>query len=699
MKNILRNLIKIVPILLLFIFSCSTAQSPVLEKYKKSHSKLGSELLKISDQENDHLIINNDMVLIRAFAINNDAKRLKSEIKNKLQTKDIKIRSNKYITGWVKINEISKLSQLTNLKHIVAQLAPIQNSSEYRKNTYSKKKVSSFIGSVTTQGDEAMLTDDIRANFNVNGAGVKIGILSNSYDNLNGAAQGVSDGDLPGIGNPNGFTTPISILLEGPSDRNDEGRAMAEIIHDVAPGAEIIFRSVFFGQEDYVDGINEMINQGVDIIVDDINYPLEPFFQDGIINQAIDEATAQGITYFTAALNLGFNSYEEPFVDSGVDIGGPWGRIHDFGTQGNGDTVDIMANGVPFTISALRISAPVGNRMRVSLGWDDPSIPLANPNGPAPDSDLVIMFIGVDDNRVTRPLAWTTADNLETGIPIDIINYTAANSNIYIAISVAEGPNPDRVKFISLNRNFSFSPFKGTIVGHANSEGAITIGAVRFDNTPEFGGVLTPENFSSAGGVPILLDRNGNTLSAPILREKPDLMAPENGNTSFFGNDIPQDTDSFPNFEGTSAAAPHAAAAAVLMREAVDAPISKSEYLDAFIDTAIDMNDPGYDIGTGYGFIEANAATENLINVLSIEDENLEEGFGVYPNPNNGLFFIETSKKLINAEALVYNNLGQLIYSAPLESNTINLSKFQSGIYYLNIKTEKQLITKKIVIK
>ena len=65
----------------------------------------------------------------------------------------------------------------------------------------------------------------------------------------------------------------------------------------------------------------------------------------------------------------------------------------------------------------------------------------------------------------------------------------------------------------------------------------------------------------------IYFDKEGIRIPA-ILRKKPDITAPDGGNTSFFFRDDAGDTDTFPNFYGTSAAAPHAAGAAALMIDA-----------------------------------------------------------------------------------------------------------------------------------
>src|SRR5207237_682255 len=117
-----------------------------------------------------------------------------------------------------------------------------------------------------------------------------------------------------------------------------------------------------------------------------------------------------------------------------------------------------------------------------------------------------------------------------------------------------------------------------TIHGHPMAKGAAAVGAAPFYNTP-LCGVTTAilETFSSLGGGPILFDKSGARLATPEIRQKPDFVAPDRGNSTFFGRlalptgadtgSVPQcaDNTSYPHFAGTSAAAPHAAAVAALL--------------------------------------------------------------------------------------------------------------------------------------
>src|SRR5207247_5354717 len=62
-----------------------------------------------------------------------------------------------------------------------------------------------------------------------------------------------------------------------------EGRAMLQIIHDVAPKSELAFRTGVISEGDFAEGIKALQQDSCDIIVDDITFITAPFFQDGVV--------------------------------------------------------------------------------------------------------------------------------------------------------------------------------------------------------------------------------------------------------------------------------------------------------------------------------------------------------------------------------------------------------------------------------
>ena len=186
-----------------------------------------------------------------------------------------------------------------------------------------------------------------------------------------------------------------------------------------------------------------------------------------------------------------------------------------------------------------------------------------------------------------------------------------------------DGPAPGLMKTVLQDRSRGaqitineFDTRSGTAYGHSNAQGGLGVGAAFYRETPAFG--TTPpvpriQAFSSAGGVPILFDTAGNRLPVPQIRQQPALVAPDGVNTTFLGP-IDVEGDGFPNFFGTSAAAPHAAGVAALLKD--QNPAASPDDIYAVLKaTAIDMDDPdipgfqtGFDFRTGFGLIRADVA-------------------------------------------------------------------------------------------
>ena len=130
-------------------------------------------------------------------------------------------------------------------------------------------------------------------NWQFTGTGLTVGVLSDSYNCLNGAADDIASGDLPAAAD-------INVLMEetGCNSGTDEGRAMMQIIRDIVPDARQAFHTAFGGAAVFAQGILDLAAAGCDVIVDDIRNSGQPHFQDGIIAQAANEVAAMGGSLF-----------------------------------------------------------------------------------------------------------------------------------------------------------------------------------------------------------------------------------------------------------------------------------------------------------------------------------------------------------------------------------------------------------------
>jgi subtilisin family serine protease len=167
-----------------------------------------------------------------------------------------------------------------------------------------------------------------------------------------------------------------------------------------------------------------------------------------------------------------------------------------------------------------------------------------------------------------------------------------------------------------------------TLQGHANATGAVAVAAAMYYLTPACGTMpALLEPYSSYGDDPILFDTSGVALATPQNRGKPDITGPDGTNNTFLGfrlaqsiavnppwnssGEFPtsvaqcQNNPQYPNFFGTSAAAPHLAAAAALLWQANSA-LTATQIATALEQTALPMSEGAQ--GAGAGFVQVAAA-------------------------------------------------------------------------------------------
>jgi len=158
-------------------------------------------------------------------------------------------------------------------------------------------------GSRTSEGDVTHLAFAARAAFGATGGGIKIGVLSDGVASL-AASQALGD-----LG-------PVTVL-PGQAGTGNEGTAMLEIVHDLAPDAQLFFATGVISITGFAQNIRNLRAAGCDIIVDDVFYFVESPFHDGqapgvisprnqgLVAQAVNDVTASGALYFASAGNSG----------------------------------------------------------------------------------------------------------------------------------------------------------------------------------------------------------------------------------------------------------------------------------------------------------------------------------------------------------------------------------------------------------
>ncbi len=443
------------------------------------------------------------------------------------------------VGAWVRPDQLETLAALPMVIYIDPMFTPLIRTS-----------------AITTRGDSVLQADQVRAIFGLSGAGVRVGVISDGVDSLTSAQN---KGELPlDCANLPSISDSCVHVAPALAGVGNEGIAMLEIIHDLAPEAILGFASGRSGVSGFIAAIDYLEQDfQADVIVDDIGYLSEPFFENGDIGTRAQAAVDAGVVYVSAAGNDAQKHYQA--------------------------TLDIPANCPPdTTLQCLHRFAPTdtsqsfrlarGASLTAVFQWD-------NRFGSAVD-DLDIYLL----NNSGAILAQSAADQLISQVPIEIVSYTNNTTSIQEvdvvidAYALRSGSIPQIELLFIAPSSPEYLVSADSIYGHPGMPGVLAIGAVPA-STPTL-----IQAFSSQGPV---------TISHPVpeARAKPDLVATDCVATSTLG---------FTTFCGTSAAAPHVAALAALFIE--QEPQASPQRIHAlFQQSAVDLGGSSFDSIYGAG--------------------------------------------------------------------------------------------------
>ncbi|MDE0526623.1 MAG: S8 family serine peptidase [Thaumarchaeota archaeon] len=286
----------------------------------------------------------------------------------------------------------------------------------------------------------------------------------------------------------------------------EHGTSVAQIVVDVAPDVELHLYNYDSVSRHFPTLVDHIINRSdIDIVVMSLGmFGVGHYDGANEVSQKVREAKDSGIVWVAAAGNHARQHWSGTFADADSD------GLHNFAA--NDESIDVTAR--------------AGSTILLDLTWDDPWMFSSN------NYDLFLR--DGNGNTVARSVVTQDGDDM----PRERIRFNVRADDTYGVIISGGSGGAAELKLFSRNHVLNeHRVAAGSVVIPGDSTGAITVAAVRHDTE-------TLLDYSSRGPT-------GDG------RIKPDVAGPSHVTTSAFGI-----------FTGTSAAAPHVAGAAALIKEA-----------------------------------------------------------------------------------------------------------------------------------
>ena len=401
------------------------------------------------------------------------------------------------------------------------------------------------------------------------GTGVKVGVVDVGF-------YGYSD--LLGLELPPKVQTKVASASEFLSTRH--GAACAEILHDVAPGAAMYLANAGDVEVDFPNAVSWLKNNGVSVVSSSIGLNL--FFRLVYIHEILNSAGTFEANYFESQMEI-FNQIVDQYnftVSEAVSDGMVWSQAagNDGRKKWSGMFADTDGDGflnfsADENYNEIDVSlAGFGDEMYVALMWGE-----GESHRTTDDFDLYVL------NSSGSVSCSSIFDQKRTEFGVEVCRMYVDWRSTYLVVVENYDAEPQNLEILLGYENFpEFKHYvqSGTVdlTVPSYNENAITVGAVPFNDPADV------QTYSS----------HGPSADGVV---KPDLVAPDEVSTESYGALA---------FAGTSAAAPHVAGAAALVKQ-VHSDWSPSRIKQYLEDTAMDLGESGKDNESGSGLVDLEA--------------------------------------------------------------------------------------------